>query len=462
MLIIILPQIRGELCLPEAMFEGISEKLNNTLKRVRGYGKLSESNIQDALREVRLSLLEADVNFKVVREFVDSVKTRALGQEVMSSLSPGQQFVKIVHEELKEVLGKDSEGLDLKAAPPVAIMLVGLQGSGKTTTSSKLARYLKDTLKRNPYLVPADVYRPAAIDQLKVLAKQVGAGIYDTQPGENPVDISVKAMNEARLGGYDTVIIDTAGRLHIDEELMDELKNIKAEVNPQEVLLVADAMTGQDAVNVSTSFNEALDIDGIVLTKMDGDARGGAALSIKAVTGKPIKFFGTGEKLEALEVFHPDRIASRILGMGDVLTFIEKAQAAFEDKQAEEMAKKLFKKEFSLADFREAMLAMRKLGSLDNMTQMIPGMKQIAKDPKAIETAEKEIKKTIAIIDSMTPGERLNHTVINGSRRKRIARGSGTRVEDINRMIKNYMQMKNMMKNMGKMGKVAKRMMKYM
>lgn len=443
------------------MFEGISEKLNSTLKRVRGYGKLSESNIQDALREVRLSLLEADVNFKVVREFVESVKIRSLGQEVMGSLSPGQQFVKIVHEELIKVLGDESSELDLKSSPPVAIMLVGLQGSGKTTSASKLAKHLKDNLKRNPYLVPADVYRPAAIDQLKVLAKQVGAGIYDTKPGQKPLEICKKALEEAKLGGYDTLIIDTAGRLHIDEELMEELRTIKSELDPHQVLLVADAMTGQDAVNVSSSFNEALDIDGVVLTKMDGDARGGAALSIKSVTGKPIKFFGTGEKLEALEVFHPDRIASRILGMGDVLTFIEKAQSAFEDKQAEEMARKLLKKEFSLADFRDAMLAMRKLGSLDSMTQMIPGMKQIANNPRALDMAEKEIKKTIAIVNSMTARERVDHTLLNSSRRKRIAGGSGTRVEDINRMIKNYMQMKNMMKNMGKMGKIAKRMMKF-
>lgn len=444
------------------MFEGISEKLNTTLKRVRGYGKLSEKNIEDALREVRLSLLEADVNFKVVRDFVESVKNRALGQEVMESLTPGQQFVKIVHEELIGVLGSESSELDLKSAPPVGIMLIGLQGSGKTTTASKLAKYLKDTHKRNPYLVPADVYRPAAIDQLKVLAGQVGVDVYDTKPGSMPAEICRDAMETARTSSHDIVIFDTAGRLHIDDELMDELKTIKADVSPHQVLLVADAMTGQDAVNVSTSFNEALDIDGVVLTKMDGDARGGAALSIKAVTGKPIKFFGTGEKLDALEVFHPDRIASRILGMGDVLTFIEKAQAVFDEKEAEKMSKKLLKKEFSLNDFRDAMLAMGKLGSLDSMTQMIPGMKQVANNPKALETAEKEIKKTIAIINSMTPKERVNHTLLNGSRRKRIAKGSGTRVEDINRMVKNYMQMRNMMKNMGKMGKMAKRMMKVM
>jgi len=341
-------------------------------------------------------------------------------------------------------------------------MLVGLQGSGKTTTAAKLAKLLKENLKRNPYLVPADVYRPAAIEQLKVLAETIGVGVYDSQQGNNPVDICKDAVSSAIYGSYDVAIIDTAGRLHIDEELMDELRRIKAEIKPHEILLVADAMTGQDAVNVATSFNEALDIDGIILTKMDGDARGGAALSIKAITGKPIKFFGVGEKLEALEVFYPDRIASRIIGMGDVLTFIEKAQVAFEEKKAEEMAKKLLKNEFLLEDFREAMIAIRKMGTLDSMTEMIPGMKQIAKNPKALEMAEKEIKKTIAIIDSMTLKERRSHTILNGSRRKRIAKGSGTKVEDINRVIKNYVQMRDMMKNMGKMGKLAKRMMRYM
>ncbi|HWP92408.1 MAG TPA: signal recognition particle protein [Thermodesulfobacteriota bacterium] len=444
------------------MFEGISEKLSSTLKKIRGYGKLSEDNIQTALREVRLSLLEADVNFKVVRDFVESVKSRALGQEVIQSLTPGQQFIKVVYEELVKVLGEESSELNLKTTPPVGIMLVGLQGSGKTTTTAKLAKSIKEKYKRKPYLVPADVYRPAAIEQLKVLAEQVGAGVYDTQPGANPVEISKEARSAALYGGYDVFIIDTAGRLHIDEDLMEELRRIKEEVNPHEILLVADAMTGQDAVNVSTSFNQALDIDGIILTKMDGDARGGAALSIKAVTGKPIKFFGTGEKLDALEVFHPERIASRILGMGDMLTLIEKAQTAFEEKKAEEMANKLLKNEFALSDFKEAMLAMRKLGSLENMTEMIPGMKQIAKNPKALDMAEKEIKKTIAIIDSMTLKERKNHTILNGSRRKRIAKGSGTRVEDVNRVIKNYVQMRDMMKNMGRMGKLAKKMMRFM
>ncbi len=444
------------------MFEGISEKLSSTLKKIRGYGKLSEDNIQTALREVRLSLLEADVNFKVVRDFVESVRSRALGQEVIQSLTPGQQFIKVVYEELVKVLGEESSELNFKTTPPLGIMLVGLQGSGKTTTAAKLAKSIKEKYKRKPYLVPADVYRPAAIEQLKVLAKQVGVGVYDTQPGANPVEISKEARSAALYGGYDVFIIDTAGRLHIDEELMEELRRIKEEVNPHEILLVADAMTGQDAVNVSTSFNQALDIDGIILTKMDGDARGGAALSIKAVTGKPIKFFGTGEKLDALEVFHPERIASRILGMGDMLTLIEKAQTAFEEKKAEEMANKLLKNEFALSDFKEAMLAMRRLGSLENMTEMIPGMKQIAKNPKALDMAEKEIKKTIAIIDSMTLKERKNHTILNGSRRRRIAKGSGTRVEDVNRVIKNYVQMRDMMKNMGRMGKLAKKMMRFM
>lgn len=444
------------------MFEGISDKLNSTLKKIRGYGKLSESNIQDALREVRLSLLEADVNFKVVKDFVESVRKRSLGQEVAESLTPGQQFIKIVYEELVKILGEETAGIDLHAAPPLGIMLVGLQGSGKTTSAAKLAKLLKDKYKKKPYLIPADVYRPAATDQLKVLAKQAGVGFYDTQPGKNPVEICKDAMKAALYEGYDVAIIDTAGRLHIDSELMDELRTIKAEVNPHEILLVADAMTGQDAVNVSSSFNEALDVDGVILTKMEGDARGGATLSIKAVTGKPIKFLGVGEKLDAIEPFHPERVASRILGMGDVLTLIEKAQSAFEEKKAEEMARKLLKKEFSLEDFREAMLAMGKLGSLDSVTEMIPGMKQVSKNPKALETAEKEMKKTIAIINSMTVSERKNHAILNGSRRKRIARGSGTKVEDVNRMIKNYMQMRNIMKNMGSMGKIAKKMMRFM
>lgn len=444
------------------MFEGISEKLNTTLKKVRGYGKLSEQNIQDALREVRLSLLEADVNYKVVRDFVNSVKERALGKEVSESLTPGQQFVKIVHEELIRILGEKNTGLNLNSSPPVIIMLVGLQGSGKTTTVSKIASYLVNNEKRSPLVVPADVYRPAAIEQLKSLASDLDIDCYDTRPGTNPVDISLEAVKNAGISGNDVVIIDTAGRLHVDQELMDELVNIKNAVEPDEILFIADAMSGQDAVNVAENFDKVLDIDGVVLTKMDGDARGGAALSIKAVTGKPIKFLGIGEKSDALEVFHPERIASRILGMGDMLTLIEKAEGAFEEKKAEQLAKKISKNQFTLEDFRESITAINKLGPLSSISGMIPGMKKVADDPEAMEVAEKELKKTVAIIDSMTPKERKNHNILNASRRKRIARGSGTRVQDINRLIKNYMQMQKMMKNMGKMGKLSKKIMKFM
>lgn len=444
------------------MFEGISEKLGTTLKRVRGYGKLSESNVKEAVREVRLSLLEADVNFKVVKSFVDSVRERAIGQEVVQSLTPGQQFIKIVNEELIKILGEETAEIDLKASPPVGVMLVGLQGSGKTTTAAKLAKTLKEKYKRNPLLVAADVYRPAAIEQLEVLGGQVGVDTFDVKPGTDPVEICAEAKRSALLGGNDVLIMDTAGRLHIDEELMQELERIREAVEPQEIMLVADAMTGQDAVNVAQSFNDRLDISGVVLTKMDGDARGGAALSIKSITGKPIKFFGTGEKLDALEVFHPDRIASRILGMGDVLTFIERAESAFEQKQAEKMAKKILKKQFTLEDFRDAMNALRRMGPIENMASLVPGMKQYASNPKAMDLAENEAKKTIAIIDSMTKEERRDHTTLNGSRRKRIAMGSGTKVQDVNRVIKNYIQMRNMMKNMGKFGKIARRMMRSM
>lgn len=444
------------------MFEGLSEKLGVTLRKIRGYGRLSESNIQEALREVRLSLLEADVNFKVVKGFVDSVKERAIGQEVLGSLTPGQQFVKIVYEELVNTLGGSASEIDLKASPPVGILMVGLQGSGKTTTSAKLAKTLKERYKRRPLLVPADIYRPAAIEQLKVLGGQIGVDVYDSRPGTDPVDICKDAVREAVRGGYDVLIIDSAGRLHIDEELMEELRRIKSAIGPNEILLVADAMTGQDAVNVAQSFNDSLDLTGVILTKMDGDARGGAALSIKAVTGKPIKFFGTGEKLDALEVFHPERISSRILGMGDVLTLIEKAESAFEQKKAEQMARKLLKNEFSLEDFKEAMVAVRRMGSIESVASMLPGMGKLLKDQKAILMAEAEIKKTIAVIDSMTKEERRDHTLLNGSRRRRIALGSGTKVQDVNKVIKNFLQMRSMMKDMGRFGKLAKKMMRYM
>ena len=443
------------------MFEGISEKLGSTLKRIGGYGKLSEKNIEDALREVRLNLLEADVNFRVVREFVGLVKQRALGREVEKSLNPGQQFVKIVKEELTSVLGETNEPLGVNVAPPLVIMLVGLQGSGKTTTASKLARFLMERHGKTPVLVPADVYRPAAVDQLRILGENLGIRVHDTAPGSDPVAVCEEAVSRCSGEGNDAAIIDTAGRLHLDEELMDELGRIKEKVNPHEILLVADAMTGQDAVTVSEGFNDKLDIDGVVLTKMDADARGGAALSIKATTGKPIKCFGTGEKSDALEIFHPERIASRILGMGDVLSLIEKAETAFEEEKTKKLAERIAKKQFSLEDYRESMAAMNNLGPLENIAGMVPGMKKMAESPGAMEAARKEIGRSLAIISSMTPEERKNHAILNGSRRKRIARGSGTRVQDVNRTIKNYIQMRNMMKNMGKMGKIAKRMMNF-
>jgi len=442
------------------MFDTISDKLSATLKKVRGKGTLSESNIQDSLREVRLSLLEADVNFKVVKTFIDSIRERAIGSEVMETLTPGQQFIKIVNEELIEVLGSETSELDLKSAPPVGIMMVGLQGSGKTTTSAKLAKILKEKHKRNPLLVPADVYRPAAIEQLKLLGEQCGVSVYDTQPGSDPVTISKEARQFAIQNGFDVFIIDTAGRLQIDEELMGELRDIKSEASPHEILFVADAMTGQEAVAVAEKFNDEIEISGVVLTKMDGDARGGAALSIKTVTNKPIKFFGTGEKIDDLEVFHPDRIASLILGMGDLLSFIEKAESAFDEKKIEQMTKRILKKQFSLEDYKEALLGIRKMGSIESMAAMIPGAKQITKDPKAMELAEKEMVKTIAIIDSMTKRERINHNIVNGNRRKRIANGSGTKVQDVNKIMKNYLQMRKMMKNMGKFGKIANKMMR--
>ena len=443
------------------MFEGISKKLGTTLKRIGGYGKLSEKNIEDALREVRLSLLEADVNFRVVRQFTGLVKERALGREVEKSLNPGQQFVKIVKEELAGILGLENEPLNLNVSPPVIIMLVGLQGSGKTTTASKLAKFLKERHDKTPLLVPADIYRPAAIEQLKVLGEKIDVSVHDTVAGSDPVDVCADAVSASARHGADAVIIDTAGRLHLDRELMDELGSIKKKVNPHEILLVADSMTGQDAVNVSQGFDEAIDLDGVILTKMDADARGGAALSIKAATGKPIKFFGTGEKADALEVFHPERIASRILGMGDVLSLIEKAEDAFEEERTKKLAERISKKQFSLEDYRESILAMSKLGSIESIAHMVPGMKKVSDNPEAMAKAEEEIKKSLAIINSMTVPERRNHAILNGSRRKRIAKGSGTTVPDVNRMIKNYIQMRNMMKNMGKMGKLAKRMMKF-
>lgn len=424
------------------MFENLSDRLEGVFQKLRGKGKLTKEDVERGLREVRLALLEADVNYRVVKNFVERVRERALGAEVLESLTPAQQLIKIVHEELIRTLGETPAPLDLGGARPVPLLLVGLQGSGKTTTAAKLALFLRKKGHR-PYLVPADVYRPAAIDQLKTLAEKVGVPVYDTQPSENPVDIARKALVEAKAQGRDVVIIDTAGRLHVDEAMMAEAAAIKEAVSPREVLLVADAMTGQDAVNMARSFQEKVGLTGVILTKVEGDARGGAALSIREVTGVPIKFLGTGEKIDALEVFYPDRLASRILGMGDVLTLIEKAQETFDLKKAQEFREKLRRQEFTLEDLREQLRQVRKLGSLQEVFGMLPG---IGKKIKQIPFDEKEIVRMEAIINSMTRQERLNPRIINASRKRRIARGSGTTVQDVNRLLKSYEEMRKLLK----------------
>jgi signal recognition particle subunit SRP54 len=432
------------------MFDALTERLNGIFKKVTGRGKLSESNIQEALRDVRLALLEADVNYKVVKELIAEIRSRAVGQEVLESLTPGQQLVKIVSEELTRLMEDAEQGLQLAGRPPYAIMLVGLQGSGKTTTAAKLAVHLNG-LGRHPYLVPADVNRPAAIDQLKKLADEIQVPVYSTNPGDSPERICADARSQAGKQGADVVIMDTAGRLHIDEALMGELVRVKDKVRPTEILLVADAMTGQDAVNVAREFNEKLGISGVILSKMEGDARGGAALSIKAVTQCPIKFIGVGEKVEALEPFHPDRMASQILGMGDVLTLIEKAQAEFDEKEARDLEKKLKKNEFDLEDFRTQLKQVKKLGSMEQIMGMLPGMGQM-KQIKQLKPDERELVRVEAIINSMTREERQNYKLINGSRRKRIARGSGTSIQDVNRLLKNFAQTKKMMERFSKKG----------
>lgn len=434
------------------MFESLSAKLDGIFKRLRGHGKLTEENIQEALKEVRIALLEADVNFRVVKDFVQSVQGRAVGQEVMESLTPAQQLIKIVKEEMTALMGEDEEPkIQLSGSPPVPIMLVGLHGCGKTTTAAKLARHFMEKKKR-PYLIPADVYRPAAIEQLQTLGEQLHVDFYRPEPSQTPLDICLKGRDAALKGGYDLILIDTAGRLHIDESLMLELREVKTHVKPREILLVADAMTGQDAVNIAKNFNERLGIDGIILTKMDGDARGGAALSIRSVTQKPIKFIGVGEKLDALEVFHPDRMVSRILGMGDVLTLIEKAETAFDEKQAKELERKIRKDSFTLEDFRDQLQQVRKMGSLESILGMIPGLsKRIGSG--GLDFDERELTRVEAIINSMTPGERTNASIINGSRRLRIARGSGTSVQEVNQLLKRYIQARKMMKRFAQMDK---------
>jgi signal recognition particle subunit SRP54 len=432
------------------MFDNLSDKLNNIFKKLKGHGKLTEKNIEEGLKEIRMALLEADVHYKVAKKFIADIKERALGQEVMASLTPGQQVVKIVNDELTLLMGSRHQDINLSGQLPASVMLVGLQGSGKTTTAGKLSVFLKQK-GRKPYLVPADVYRPAAIDQLKKLAAQIDIPVFQSTVEMDPVNICIEARTAAQKAGCDTLILDTAGRLHINEELMAELGRIKASVKPSDIILVADAMTGQDAVNIAKSFDDYLDIGGVILTKMDGDARGGAALSIKAIINKPIKFIGVGEKLSALEQFHPERMSSRILGMGDVLTFIEKAQSVVDEKNAVDLEKKLRKNQFTLEDFRDQMVQIRKMGSLSEILGMIPGFGK-NKQLKNLEVDEKELVKIEAIINSMTPHERRQYIIINGSRRKRIALGSGTSVQDINRLLKNYAHAMKLMKKINKGG----------
>jgi len=437
------------------MFENLTDRLEGVFKKLRGHGKLSEENIGEALREVRGALLEADVNFKVAKDFIAGVNAKAIGREVSKSLSPGQQVIKIVHEELVELLGGTAQQIKLDGRQPVVIMMAGLQGSGKTTTSGKLAKQLKEKGRR-PYLVPADIYRPAAIEQLQVLGSRLEVPVHPSSAATRPVDICRQAMSEAALKNYDTLIIDTAGRLHVDELLMNELKEIQAAIPLTEILFVADAMTGQDAVTVADKFNNDLEITGIILTKMEGDARGGAALSIKNITGKPIKFVGVGEGLDALEIFHPERVASRILGMGDILTLIEKAEAVVDKTEAERIAKKLKRNQFTLEDFLDQIQQIKKMGSLDKILDMVPGINKLRQLKDVPKPDEKELIKTEAIIRSMTSKERKNHLIINPSRRMRIAAGSGTTVGDVNRVLKSYSEMLKMMKKIsGKPGAMS-------
>ncbi len=434
------------------MFDTLTEKFNTVIRNVTGKGKLSEENIQDALKSVKMALLEADVNYKVVRDFLNRVKERSLGEEVHRSLNPGQQFIKVVQQELTALMGSTDSKVQLASAPPTVIMVAGLQGSGKTTSVAKLARIYKKKGHR-PLMVAADVYRPAAIDQLQVLGRELGIPVYSAD-GQDPVAICHTAKQKALSEGFDLLFLDTAGRLHIDDVLMQELERIKADVSPHEILFVADAMTGQDAVNIAQRFNERLEITGVILTKLDGDARGGAALSIRTVTEKPIKFVGVGEKMDQLEVFHPDRVASRILGMGDMLTLIEKAESTFDEQQAVRLEQKIRKQQFTLDDFRDQLKGIRKMGSLEQLIKLIPGMGRM----QALDTMqpdERELARIDAIISSMTPAERSSYQLINGSRRKRIARGSGTTVQDINRLLQQFAQMQKMMKMLTKGGMPA-------
>jgi signal recognition particle subunit SRP54 len=430
------------------MFEQLQERLSGVLKTIRGQGKITENNISQAMRDVRRALLEADVNFKVVKAFVNRVQKRAEGEKVFTSVSPGQQFVKLIQDELVEILGGDTEELNFKSSGVTVILMAGLQGSGKTTTSAKLACLLKKKQNRKPFLIAADLQRPAAIDQLEVLGRQIDVPVYAERIND-AVPVVKAGLKHAETLGVDTVLIDTAGRLHVDDELMAELKSIVSIASPDEILYVADGMTGQDAVTSSSAFSESISVSGIVLTKMDGDSRGGSALSIREVTQKPIKFLGMGESIDAIEVFHPSRLAQRILGMGDVVSLVEKAQDAFDETSAMQMQKKMLGNTFSLADFKDQLKQVKKMGSISQMMSMIPGASKL----KGMEMDDRQLIWTEAIIDSMTPTERERPELINGSRRKRIAKGAGRSVQEVNQLLKQFSQMRTMMKKFGKMGK---------
>ena len=442
------------------MFEKITEKISGSFKKLRGNNIISNENIQESLKEIRMSLLEADVNYKVVKTLISSIEEKAVGQEVIKSISPSEQFIKIFNDELIDLLGSKTEQLNIKVSPPAVIMMAGLQGSGKTTTAAKLAKYLKEKEKRNPCLVSVDIYRPAAIEQLRILSEQIKIPFIQND-SKNVVELCVNAQEHAYNNGFDTLIIDTAGRLQIDSDMISELKSIKEKIKVHETMLVIDSMIGQEAINVAKDFDQEVNIESILLTKLDGDARGGAALSAKYITGKPIKFYGFGEKLDMIDIFHPDRMASRILGMGDVVSLVEKASESIDEAEATKLTDKFKKNEFDFNDFKSAIKSMNKMGSLKSTLSMIPGLGKLSDDEQALKKADVELKRTLAIIDSMTNKERSDHALLDGSRRKRIAKGSGTSVQDINLLVKKFLQMRKMSKNMGKFKKKSKNMLNF-
>lgn len=442
------------------MFEKITEKISGSFKKLRGNNIISNENIQESLKEIRMSLLEADVNYKVVKTLISSIEEKAVGQEVIKSISPSEQFIKIFNDELIDLLGSKTEQLNIKVSPPAVIMMAGLQGSGKTTTAAKLAKYLKEKEKRNPCLVSVDIYRPAAIEQLRILSEQIKIPFIQND-SKNVVELCVSAQEHAYNNGFDTLIIDTAGRLQIDSDMISELKSIKEKVKVHETMLVIDSMIGQEAINVAKDFDQEVNIESILLTKLDGDARGGAALSAKYITGKPIKFYGFGEKLDMIDIFHPDRMASRILGMGDVVSLVEKASESIDEAEATKLTDKFKKNEFDFNDFKSAIKSMNKMGSLKSTLSMIPGLGKLSDDEQALKKADVELKRTLAIIDSMTNKERSDYALLDGSRRKRIAKGSGTSVQDINLLVKKFLQMRKMSKNMGKFKKKSKNMLNF-